>query len=66
MRIPFTEVVWTEDWDFPRIVRESGYAHEVDIEDLTDKIWGGGTRELILYGYIDSETGQITVTRSDG
>jgi hypothetical protein len=62
MIIKFTEVVYCEEWDFERLVRDSGYAHEVDVEDLTAKVWYNGHRELLLSCEIDTETGKIVVT----
>lgn len=64
MIIRFTEYVYPEEWDFVRIVRNAGYAHQVDGATITDKLYyEGGTRELAIYLEVDTETGVITVAR---
>lgn len=61
MKIRFTKVICSENWDFRRIIRDAGYSHEVDVEKVIDAIWDGGSRHITLYCELDSETGVITV-----
>ncbi len=62
MIISFTEYMYPEDWDFVGIVRETGFAHEVDGVEITRLIWEqGGTRELAVNLELDTETGIIKV-----
>lgn len=65
MIIRFTEYIYPEDWDFNRIVRHAGFAHEVDGNALMDKLYyEGGTRELAINLELDTETGIITVVNT--
>ena len=61
MKIRFTAYLDCEDWNFDRIIRNAGLAHEVDFAEVTDKVWHGGTRELAVVVELDTETGVITV-----
>lgn len=61
MKIKFIHWIDPEDWDFTRIIRDAGYAHEVDGSEIEEKIWNGGTRELAVQLELDTETGIITV-----
>ena len=61
MKIRFTEWIYPEEFDFTRIIRDTGFAHEVDPEEVTKQIYNGGTRELDVTLELDTETGIITV-----
>lgn len=63
MLIKFTDYIYPEEFDFSRIIRNAGYAHDVDADDVTAKIWNGGTRELAIGLVLDTETGIITVDK---
>jgi hypothetical protein len=61
MKIRFIEYLYPEEWDFTRIIRNAGYSHEVDGDEVSEKIWDGGTRELAVSLELDTDTGIIKV-----
>jgi hypothetical protein len=61
MKIQFVAYMDPEDWDFNKIIRNAGYAHEVDGDEVLDKVWDGGTRELAVKLELDTDTGIIIV-----
>ncbi len=61
MKIRFVEYIYPESYNFDRIIREAGYAHEVDAGEVEKNIWYGGTRELGVALVLDTETGIIKV-----
>lgn len=61
VKIKFTEYLYPEDYNFTRIVREAGYSHEVDGEEVLENVWNGGTRELAVELELDTDTGIIVV-----
>lgn len=61
MKIRFIQYIDTENWDFGRIVNEAGYGHVVDAEEVEEKLWSGGSRELAVEFELDTETGIIKV-----
>jgi hypothetical protein len=63
MKIRFIEYVYPEDWNFEFIIRRAGLAHEVDVDEVVEKIWDRGTRELQLVLELDTETGIIEVVK---
>ncbi len=63
MKIVFSEYIYPEEFDFERIIRSAGYKHEVDPDEVLDKIYSEGTRELEVVLELDTETGIITVVK---
>lgn len=61
MKFQFSEWIYPEEFDFNRVVRDAGLAHQVDGDELQAKVFDGGTRELLVNLEIDTETGIITV-----
>lgn len=67
MIIKFTEYIYPEEFDWGRIINNSGHAHEVAAEHLEELVWTeGGTRELAVQLEIDTETGTVKVVGQDG
>jgi len=64
MKIRFVEWTYPEEYDFKAILRNAGLAHEVDSDEVMERVYDGGTRELKLNLELDTETGIITVVSS--
>jgi hypothetical protein len=62
VKFQFTEYIYPEELDWVRIVRDSGHAHDVDVEELRELVWTeGGTRELAVQLEVDTDTGTVRV-----
>lgn len=61
MKIKFTQYLYPEGWDFNRIICDTGYAHDVNGEEVLERVWDTGTRELAVHLELETDTGVITV-----
>jgi hypothetical protein len=64
MKVVLQHYIYPEDFDLESMINEAGYAHQVDADRVRDEMYyGNGTRELLIFLELDTETGIIEVKR---